>query len=199
MKINNLVHYIWVGNNTIPDHFKENLEHNKKLNPEYEFVEWTDDTILESIPGYEDEYLSSTNIYNKLQIARYMIADQHGGMVCDYDIQWKLPLDDLYEWFCHPYNLIFPYRNGLLFYNRGKKTTFVDDFMMITRPGFTGKFLEYCKKEQTPDYCGSHYNTSFLGVWLFTQENVKYIYHKMISEDPNSIFAVHDNKRTWQS
>ena len=41
-KINNLVHYIWVGNKKVPENLWIILNRTKQMNPDYEFKIWTD-------------------------------------------------------------------------------------------------------------------------------------------------------------
>lgn len=186
----NKVHYIWVGDNPIPDKFIDNYKNTKALNPTYEFKIWKDPEIQDYIPKkYLDQYISGT-IYEKLQLARYNIANQSGGLITDFDISWNWDFDEMYSWFAYPVSSIFPYRNAMRFYDRGKSTTFVDDFIIISTPGVLGDFLQYCEDNSEP------YHPRNLSLWVLTQPNVKFIPHKLIDD---GIMAIHDNKATYET
>lgn len=91
------IHYAWLGNN-MPSKIQKNIEHWKKLCPDYEFYEWN-----------EKNYDISTNLYmkqayeNKMWgfVPDYMRLDiiyNYGGIYLDTDIKMvKKPDDLLYQ------------------------------------------------------------------------------------------------------
>ena len=68
-KINNLVHYIWVGNKKIPEKFMDNFNRTKQMNPDYEFKIWTD------LDFESNKFYSEASLFHKLQLARYTTMD----------------------------------------------------------------------------------------------------------------------------
>jgi hypothetical protein len=201
-KFNDYVHYIWVGNNEIPDEYLKNFQETKSLNPTYNFIIWKESDIKEHIPDHIDRFESGT-IFQKLQLGRYGIANKFGGIVCDFDIKWKKDFDYFYDWFCYPVDMIFPYRNSICFYNKGMKTTLVDDFFFATQPNLTNDYINFCHSlnetnaDYNPEGITHPYIVTYLTKWLLSRQNIKYLSHKQIGEDENSILAVHANKQTW--
>lgn len=199
--INNFVHYIWVGTNPIPDDYIDNFNKARALNPYYEFIIWRDNDIVSNAGDYAEMY-SVSSIFHKLQIARYTILDTFGGLYTDFDIKWKINFDVVYG-LLDSVDLVFPKRNCLYFYNKGQKTSLIDDFVIMAKPNITKEFLTYCKltegqrdsKSDTQD----PYSVYALTEWLFTKESKAFISHKLIDSKVESILAVHANKGSWDA
>jgi hypothetical protein len=200
--INNLVHYIWVGSDPIPESYKANVNRAMSINPDYTFKIWTESEIIPILNEYATQYQHST-IFHKLQIARYIILDKFGGLYSDLDIWWKIKFDTVYGIIADDCELVFPKRNSLYFYNRGQKTDLIDDFVIIAKPGKTKKFLKYCEQNQgkrdSKNPKTDPYSVYALTEWLFTEDKKAFLNHKLISSAPESLFAVHVNKTTWDA
>lgn len=198
---NKLVHYIWVGPDPIPNEFYITVTRAMSINPDYSFKIWTDSDIIPILDEYAMQYQHST-IFHKLQIARYIILDKFGGLYSDLDIWWKIKFDTVCGIF-DDCDLVFPKRNSLYFYNRGKKTDLIDDFVIIAKPGKTKEFLKYCEQNQgkrdSKNPKTDPYSVYALTEWLFTKESKAFINHKLISSKHESLFAVHANKATWDA
>ena len=198
-RYNDYVHYIWVGSNDIPQNFINNFNATKKLNSTYNFVLWRDSEIKALLPEDYLKKYDNLSIFHKLQMGRYNVAEKYGGIVCDFDIVWKKDFDEFYDWVGYPTEMVFPYRNSIHFYDKGKKTTLVDDFVFFSVSGKTLDFLRYCDKHNDlrTEAQESPYSVWNLTEWLLGQENVKYFSPKLIDDKANSLLAVHDNKKTW--
>lgn len=165
--INNIVHYIWVGTNLIPNKFLLNFYYTKELNPTYNFMLWRDADIIKNDNEYADLYQNS-KLFHKLQIARYTILDKFGGIYSDFDIKWKRSFDEIYQLFDNA-DMIFPKRNSLHFYNRGLKTDLIDDFAIFSKPKLTKQFLKYCKiRNEERDNETEPFSVYALTEWLLT-------------------------------
>lgn len=199
--INKLVHYIWVGENPIPESFKVNANRAMSINPDYTFKIWTDSEIIPVLNEYALQYQHST-IFHKLQIARYIILDKFGGFYSDFDIWWKIKFDIVYG-MIDECDVVFPKRHSLYFYNRGQKTDLIDDFVIIAKPGNTKEFLKYCERNQdkrdSKNPKTDPYSVYALTEWLFTKESKRFLNHTLISSKPESLFAVHANNTTWDA
>ena len=196
---NNLVHYIWVGENPIPEHFLLNYQNTILQNPTYNFMLWRDKDIIANDSEYAELYQSS-KIFHKLQIARYTIMHKFGGVYSDFDINWKISFDQVYEMFDDTVNIIFPKRNSLHFYNRGMKTTLIDDFTMFAKPGILKQYLLYCnERKEVRDTETEPFSVYALTEWLLTQPNVDFLTHHQIDTVEDSLVAVHTNKKTWRN
>lgn len=191
-KINNLVHYIWVGNKKVPEKFMDNFNRTKQMNPDYEFKIWTD------LDFDSNEFYSESSLFHKLQLARYTTMDKFGGLYSDFDIHWKLNFDEVYSLFDDA-DMIFPKRNSLHFYNRGMKTDLIDDFVIISKPNLTNEFLKYCEvRTERRDSITEPYSVYALTEWLLGKNNIKFLTHNQIDTDESCTVAIHDNKKTWQ-
>ena len=194
---NRYVHYIWVGPNAIPDNFLLNFNCTKEINSNYEFILWQDDDIIKNDSEYAILYQNS-NLFHKLQIARYTILDKFGGIYSDFDIKWKKSFDEIYQLF-DTADMIFPKRNSLHFYNRGLKTDLIDDFTIFTKSNLTKQFLIYCKnRTEKRDYETEPFSVYALTEWLLTQTNIKFLSHLQIDNNENCYLGIHDNKKTWR-
>ena len=194
---NNLVNYIWVGSSPIPDKFYSNFEKAQQMNPEFVFKLWRDTDIVQNTEKYREIY-NSLSIFHKLQIGKYTIMNSHGGIYSDFDIDWKVPFSIVYDSIEGDPDMVFMYRDSLHFYNMGMKTTLVDDFFSITKPGNTHKYLTYCEQRtERRDNITEPYSVYALTEWLLNVDNVKFLTHKQIDVSAESLFGIHDNKRTW--
>ena len=198
MKVfNNLVNYIWVGDNDIPTEFLDNYERTKKLNTTYQFKIWKETDIIDILDNNFKELFNSSSLFHKLQIGRYSVANLVGGIVCDFDIEWKVSFDTVYN-IKDECDIMFTKRNSLYFFNRGQKTTLLDDYVMITKPNITGEFLQFCldRTERKEDIT-EPFSVYALTEWCLTKDNVGFFEPSEIYDTDNTTIAYHYNKRTW--
>lgn len=196
MKFNKLVHYIWVGTAEVPAQFMFNYEHTQTLNPEYQFKIWKDSDIL-PILGEYTELFTTSSLFHKLQLAKYMISHTFGGVYSDFDIEWKVSFDHVSNLF-QDANLVLPKRKSLYFYNKGQKTTMVDDFVIISTPNLMKSFLNFClNRTERKDDKTEPFSVYALTEWCLGQENLGFLTPEQIYDDPNCTFGYHYNKRTW--
>ena len=89
------IHYIWIGENPLPEKFQTNIETWKKYNPDYEIIQWNEsnydfmkcDYIKEA---YESKCYSFASNY-----ARLDIVHEHGGIYLDTDVECVANFDKL--------------------------------------------------------------------------------------------------------
>lgn len=196
MKFNTLVHYIWVGTAEVPTHFMLNYENTLEMNRGYSFKLWKDRDILPLLDTYTDRYITSS-IFHKLQIAKYMVSNTFGGIYSDFDIEWKVPFNVVTDLFGE-YELVLPKRKSLYFFNRGQKTTMIDDFVIISKPQITKSYLDFCLvREEQKDDKTEPFSVYALTEWCLGNNNVGFLTPEQIYDDPTCTFAYHYNKRTW--
>lgn len=193
---NSLVHYIWVGDGQIPETFKQNYRKTQELNPGYQFQIWTDEKIVPLLGDFEELYRRSS-IFHKLQLGRYLVLDQKGGICCDFDIEWKVPFDSIYSIF-EECDLIFTRRNSFYSYSTPEKIYLLDDYVIFAKSGLTKKYIEYCltrtnsKKDESEPF-----SPYALTEWCMNNQKVKYFDSNQIYDDKNCSLAYHYNERTW--
>lgn len=196
MKFNTLVHYIWVGTAEVPTHFMLNYENTIEMNHGYSFKLWKDQDILPLLATYTDRYITSS-IFHKLQIAKYMVSNTFGGIYSDFDIEWKVPFNVVTDLFGE-YELVLPKRKSLYFFNRGQKTTMIDDFVIISKPQITKSYLDFCLvREEQKDDKTEPFSVYALTEWCLGNSNIGFLTPEQIYDDPTCTFAYHYNKRTW--
>lgn len=200
------VHFIWVGENKIPQPFLSNIENIKNQNPELEFEEWDDNSLKSILENYgiSNEY-SNSNIFHKLQLARYTILDLYGGLYLDYDIYWNLPISQALGERINS-DMVFTERRSSYFYkteNSVEKLKLLDDYIIYARPGLTFHFLEFCKirakqREKLKEDTTEPYSVYALTEWIRESDyNVQYFSDEEIYHDGPCTLAKHDNKKTW--
>lgn len=196
MTFNKLVHYIWVGTNDVPTHFMLNYENTKTINDGYVFKIWKDADIIPILDTYTELFYSGS-LFHKLQLAKYMITHTFGGVYCDFDIEWKVGFDSIKEAFGN-HTLILPKRKSLYFFNKGQKTTMVDDFVIISSPQITKSYLDFCitRKEQKEDKT-EPFSVYALTEWCLDRTDVGFLTPEQIYNDPTCTFGYHYNQRTW--
>lgn len=196
MKFGNLVHYIWVGTAEIPTHFILNYESTRKLNKEYTFKIWTEKEIISILGKYQNIFYTSS-LFHKLQLAKYMITHTFGGIYSDFDIEWKERFNTIFNYFGEC-NLILPKRKSLYFFNRGQKTTLVDDFVIVAKPETTENFLDFCNtRTERKDDRTEPFSVYALTEWCLNKTGIEFFTPEQIYDTPDSIFGYHYNKRTW--
>jgi hypothetical protein len=196
MKIDKLVHYIWVGTAEVPAHFMLNYEHTKNLNKDYLFKIWTESDILPVLGDYTERFMTSS-LYHKLQLAKYMISHTFGGVYSDFDIEWKVPFDHITDMFQNV-DVVLPKRKSLYFFNKGQKTIMVDDFVIMSSPNIMKSFLDFCLvRTERKDDRAEPFSVYALTEWCLGQSNVGFLTPDQIYDTPDCTLGYHYNKRTW--
>ena len=85
------LHFIWIGNNKIPEYSVQFIESWKQLYPDYELIIWTDNLITQYniIPdtlrdAYNDDKFAPAF---KADILRYLLINRFGGLYFDTDFE----------------------------------------------------------------------------------------------------------------
>jgi hypothetical protein len=88
-----IFHFIWLGNQRMPDESKQFLDTWRFLHPDWEIRLWTDATLppLKNAWAYDEASRFST----KSNIARYEIVLRYGGVYLDTDIECLKNLEPL--------------------------------------------------------------------------------------------------------
>lgn len=196
MVFNKLVHYIWVGTAEIPTHFMLNYQTTLKMNNEYTFKIWKENDIIPILDEYKNLFTTSS-LYHKLQLAKYMISHIYGGIYSDFDIEWKESFDIISTTFTEC-NLVLPKRKSLYFFNHGQKTTMIDDFVIMSTPGIMKSFLDFCiNRTERKDDRTEPFSVYALTEWCLGQTNIQFLTPEQIYDHPDCTFGYHYNNRTW--
>jgi hypothetical protein len=196
-RYNDNIHYVWVGKDEIPENFMKKFHETQEKNPSYKFKIWRDVEINSHLGKFQELYEKSS-IFHKLQLARYTLSSTFGGICLDFDIDWKVNFDYLYSLY-ESTNLILPKRRSLYFYDKGKKTSLLDDYIIISKPGEVSSFLDFCisRKDRKEDIT-EPFSVYALTEWALNREDIQYLTFEQVYEDENALLAYHHNKKTWK-
>ena len=95
MNIPKIIHQIWFqGESEIPPHLNEYRRTWKELNPEFKMMFWDKERIefLVNKTEWSDVYYSSPLMIQKIDIAKYIILLEYGGIYIDIDIKCIKPI-----------------------------------------------------------------------------------------------------------
>lgn len=142
-----LVHYIWIGSNSIPQEYLLNLERCKQLNPQYEFKVWEDKESIQLLNKIDDyEYWSSLpTIISKCCYLRYFILNEYGGIYSDFDIDWKVPFDVILKENKTDKKLLLTFNPFASTTIDNKNIYLLDDPFIYSEPNILGECIQYCK------------------------------------------------------
>ena len=202
-----IVHFIWVGDRKIPQHFLFNLEKFKSLNPSEEILEWGDEHLIPLIKSYgREELYFSSGIFHKLQIARYTVLDYYGGIYIDYDLNWKVSVKEGLGLRTER-DLCLIKRRSLYFYKKEEsilKIDLLDDYVIFAKPGITNGFIDYSlnrflDKSRIKECQTEPFSVYSLTEWVHdSQFDFDCFDHTEIYDSGECKLAYHDNKKTWE-
>lgn len=89
------IHYIWLGNNVMPDKYKAYIEGWHKLNPDYEIIKWSEDNYNIGADDFVTEAYSMGKYSKASNYMRLKIIYEEGGIYLDTDVELLKPLDVL--------------------------------------------------------------------------------------------------------
>lgn len=97
-----IIHQIWIqGADKIPNKFDENINYNKKYNPDWEYIIWDEDTITKLLKNYNPQWLETyytlPYLHHKADFGRYVILYIYGGIYIDMDAYTIKSLDSLVQ------------------------------------------------------------------------------------------------------
>jgi hypothetical protein len=92
MMIPRLIHQIWLGEGPLPVRFERWVEGWRAMNPGWEHVLWTQMSLPRLGNQSEFEYAGPDQ---RVDIARYELLHEQGGLVVDLDVEPLRPLDSL--------------------------------------------------------------------------------------------------------
>lgn len=87
-----ILHFIWIGNNPIPDWGQRNMAEFKRLNPNYEIMVHGEEILLDEL---REKYNQISFITSKSDLLRYSALKKFGGWYFDCDFWPFRSLDDI--------------------------------------------------------------------------------------------------------
>ena len=83
-----IIHHIWIGNNPLPNEFKEFRNKWMNLYEDYNFIFWNDELVEASNivdDSIKEYYYSNYKLAFKADLLRFKILEKFGGLYLDTD------------------------------------------------------------------------------------------------------------------
>lgn len=90
-----LIHYCWFGRNPLPESAQKCIESWRKFLPDYEIIEWNEDSYDVNKIAYTAEAYAAKKYAFVSDYARFDILYQYGGLYFDTDVEVIKPFDDI--------------------------------------------------------------------------------------------------------
>lgn len=95
-----IIHQIWFqGESNIPDKHKESVESLKRMNPSWRHVMWDETTLratcLAMGRDVAELFDAYTHMHQKIDLGRYCVLHEYGGVSVDVDVTPLRPFDTL--------------------------------------------------------------------------------------------------------
>jgi hypothetical protein len=87
-----ILHFVWIGSNTMPDWAEKNIAEFKRLNPAYQVMIHGEEVLLDEIQG---KYNQISFITSKSDLLRYSALKKFGGWYFDCDFWPMRSIDDI--------------------------------------------------------------------------------------------------------
>jgi len=208
------VHYIWIGNDVIPQQYIINYQQCAKLNPGFEFTIWNNKSSLKLLESYKllDSWSALTFIC-KCNLLKYLVLDKFGGIYTDFDIIWKIPFTKIMSDFnFYQKDIILSYLVNSYIYedNIGP---LMDDPFIISKPHIFKDCIHYCLDRTDLKNDGEHYIETKqlithklepvgpfgLTEWLIKKQINFTCFSQETMLDNNGYFGNHVQKTNWKN
>lgn len=89
-----IIHYIWLGGNSLPASVKSCIKTWKKYNPDWDIVEWNETNFPINDFSWVKEAINAKKYAFASDFIRLWVLNKFGGVYCDTDVEFLRPLDN---------------------------------------------------------------------------------------------------------
>jgi hypothetical protein len=201
----NTVHYIWIGGSEISSPYLANYEKCIQLNPNFNFKIWRNEECLQLVNKYSlMEIFIPLTFICKIILVKYIILHKFGGIYTDFDIEWKVPFNEIKD----KYN--FPNTDLIL---TNTLTPVMDDCFIISKPNILGSCISHCMKRTNLMTDGElfietgrseisklePFGSFGLTEWLSNNTVNFKCFPQQGLLDNNGVYGNHEQKTSWKS
>lgn len=94
-KIPKIIHYCWFGGNPLPEMAQKCLESWKKFCPDYEIMEWNEQSFPVDYNDYVKEAYEAKKWAFVSDVSRLYALVNYGGVYMDTDVELLKPIDEI--------------------------------------------------------------------------------------------------------
>jgi hypothetical protein len=209
------VHYIWLGNDTIPQNYINNFQKCSGINSGFLFQTWKNNDCLKLLEENNLlEYWSGLSFICKYNLVKYLILDKFGGIYTDFDIIWKQPFWKVMNDFKFgEADIIATVLDASYIDDKGIRYPLIDDPFIISKPNILGPCIEFCKNRIHLKNDGDHYLKTGelvlhksepvgpfgLTEWVYKNQIKMHYFAQQGMLDHNGYFGNHLQKNNWKS
>lgn len=195
-----LAHFIWIGDTKLPTLYQKCLESFYRIHPHWTVKLWFNKDIEKIIDESKYDFNKYTSFINRYNFIKYHILAKEGGWFVDLDIEWKLPIDQIYTDKITNNKfpeLIVPVRSWPLQQQINIRAN--DDMLIYAKKGLFNRLLEFIEKRKDIDYSRKYepFGPVSLSKWLHSIKNSRiYLYESEIQK--NGYYCNHINGESWR-
>jgi len=207
------IHYIWIGEESIPPLYLLNAQKCAKLNYGYSFLIWRNIDCISLLKEYNlFDYWTTLSFVCQCNLLKYLVLDKFGGIYTDFDISWKIPFDKIINDFGFPHKDIILTSIPRSYLTQDNVVPLIDDPFIISKPGLFKSCIDYCMSRTNLKNDGEYYFETGklkthklepigpfgLTEWL-NQQQINYVHFSQETLlDHNGYFGSHAQKMNWK-
>ena len=197
--VTELAHFIWISDHPPPPVYQQCFNSFTRLHPYWKIKLWLNKDVDKIISESKYDFNKYTSFINRYNFIKYHILAKEGGWFVDMDIQWKLPIDQIYTDKLKNKSfpeLFIPVRSRPREIKVDLKSN--DDMLIYAQKGIFHEVLDFIDKRKDIDNTKKYepYGPVSLSMWLHsTKYTREYLFENEIQE--NGYYCNHLNGRSW--
>ena len=144
------IHFIWIGNQQIPNQYIENYKRSVSLNYDYTHKLWDNMLTQELVQQYGlVDYYTTLSFICKCNLLKYLILHKEGGVYSDLDIKWNRPVSKILNDYPTTIDILLTLQTTGAMLIDGALVPIMDDPFIVARPNIMGQCIAFCQNRTT--------------------------------------------------